>query len=164
MPRVSAADEPLLPAARSSQETSFLGAPADPVEAATAQLRASASQLVDVESTGSERRAAAQSMCRWLCVVVFYSVACASLWYFLWGLYFGDADGSNGQKCVDEQYDRDTVHWVMESAPVWARNSVLMTAVAHRGRTLVCLTSRGSGIVEEICNRGGRSDGTINHN
>lgn len=110
-----------------------------------------ASRLADVESV-NERKATAHSMCRWLCVVTLYSVACAALRYFLL------------RPCINEQYDRDTVHWVMEPAPVWARHTVLMTAVAHRGRTLVCLTSRGSRIVEEVCNRGGRSDGTIKHN
>ena len=81
---------------------------------------------------------------------MFYSVACTALWYGVRLLYFGDADGSSGQECIgDENSSKEAAHWIVGTAPVWARNLLLMAALGYCGRKFGCLTGTGGGGVLE---------------
>jgi hypothetical protein len=82
---------------------------------------------------------------------VFYSAACTALWYGRWLLYFGDADGSSGQECSgNENSSKEVVHWVVGTAPLCARNFLLMAALGYCGRKFGCLTGTGGGVLETL--------------
>eukprot|EP01044_Picomonas_judraskeda_P013975 COSAG03_NODE_2176_length_3045_cov_1.792261_1_plen_899_part_01 len=158
MPRVAAADEPLLPAAaRRSQETSFLRAPAGTLDeeekwcdeemetdGAGAQLPASLAFLVDARN-----------------FVGGLYFLCLNLW--LWSsimrqLYFGDTDGSSGQECIDNENSRETVAWVVGTAPLWARNFLLMAALVYCCRKSTGLPGGGGVLEALLCGDSSRDD------
>jgi hypothetical protein len=122
------------------------------------------SMLDVVEADAFSGNASRCAQARWGGVAVCYGLIIVALWAVLRWLYFQEGSLADGQELscdsVAASRSRTAIHWIVGTAPAWARNFVVL-ALAIRGcRRVGGLSHENTGLARAILAGGiGEEDG-----